>query len=256
MQEPRWLISLLMATVCHVALLLAMGADWKSDHAIAEDNAAPLVVRLAPAILASMPTNDMEPVEGQKPKRKKAVKKETHLKGVQDTQHQGEAKIQSADRKQFKEDTFEEQSSDTAQDLLQEQSEETTESSTVLAQQSSVAEEDEKHTPAAPIQGHQRELMQQIEMSWQSQVMSHLAQRKRYPHMARKRQQQGTVFVRFSVDQKGNVDDIEVIKKSKFTLLNNEAKAVLHRAAPLPVPPDFILAEQKKIVVPIKFYLM
>lgn len=119
-----------------------------------------------------------------------------------------------------------------------------------------VEAENQQVESSALNQGHQRTVQHQVEMNWQNKVMLHLAQKKRYPRVARQRKQEGTVFVRFDVDKTGNVENIEVIKQSKFSLLNKEAVAVVARSAPLPLPPNNFFVNKKKIVIPIKFYLL
>jgi len=55
-----------------------------------------------------------------------------------------------------------------------------------------------------------------------------------YPQLARKRRQQGTAVVRFSIDTKGLPLDINILRSSGFTLLDSAARDIITRAAPFP----------------------
>jgi len=75
---------------------------------------------------------------------------------------------------------------------------------------------------------------------------------KRYPWEALRRNWQGKVILSFWVDQKGEVSEIKILQSSGYRVLDEEAKATLLRASPLPVPPQ-MEAEMLKIEVPILF---
>ncbi len=75
---------------------------------------------------------------------------------------------------------------------------------------------------------------------------------KKYPWEALRRNWQGKVILSFWVDQKGEVSEIKILQSSGYRVLDEEAKATLLRASPLPVPPQ-MEAEMLKIEVPILF---
>ncbi|MGB9700179.1 MAG: energy transducer TonB [Thermodesulfobacteriota bacterium] len=75
---------------------------------------------------------------------------------------------------------------------------------------------------------------------------------KRYPWEALRRNWQGKVILSFWVDQKGEVSEIKILQSSGYKVLDEEAKATLLRASPLPVPPQ-MEEEMLKIEVPILF---
>ncbi|MGQ9693448.1 MAG: energy transducer TonB [Thermodesulfobacteriota bacterium] len=81
-----------------------------------------------------------------------------------------------------------------------------------------------------------------------------IAEAKRYPWEALRRNWEGKVILSFWVDQKGEVRDIKIIQSSGYKVLDEEAKATLLRASPLPVPPP-IEEDGLKIEVPILFRL-
>lgn len=55
-----------------------------------------------------------------------------------------------------------------------------------------------------------------------------------YPPVARKRGFEGTVVVRFTVNDRGMPQGITVVEGSPYRILNEEAALTVHRAAPLP----------------------
>lgn len=85
---------------------------------------------------------------------------------------------------------------------------------------------------------------------WQSRLMAHLERRKRYPSGARSRREQGTVYVRFRIDDGGNVLSVSLAGSSGFPDLDNEVLALVHRASPVPAPPP---GTNKTITAPVRF---
>ncbi len=85
---------------------------------------------------------------------------------------------------------------------------------------------------------------------WQARLMAHLERRKRYPAGARSRGERGTVYVRFSVDDAGNVLSAMLARSSGFSELDSEVLALIRRASPLPAPPP---AMPTTITVPVLF---
>ncbi|AOT10046.1 energy transducer TonB [Pseudoalteromonas luteoviolacea] len=122
----------------------------------------------------------------------------------------------------------------------------------------SAAKEIQADAPAqqnqAQQQGQDTQLALVAAQNWQAQLIAHLAKKKRYPTMARKRRQEATVMVSFVIDDKGQAQYIEVVQASRYPLLNKEAKSVVKRAQPLPLPPENML--NNKVMVPVRFYLL
>lgn len=90
--------------------------------------------------------------------------------------------------------------------------------------------------------------------NYMSRLMARLHEAKRYPAAARKLRQQGVVHIRFTIDRSGRVLAASLENKARFALLNEEAIALLSRAAPLPPLPDD-MPERIELVVPIEFSL-
>jgi protein TonB len=75
-----------------------------------------------------------------------------------------------------------------------------------------------------------------VDPAWRSAVVGWLAAHKAYPDEARRRGEEGTVAIRFSVDRAGHVLDVTVLSSSGSARLDEAALAVL-RGAVLPAFP-------------------
>lgn len=85
---------------------------------------------------------------------------------------------------------------------------------------------------------------------WRSHLMAHLERRKKYPSAARSRGEQGTAYVRFSIDANGNVLSASLARSSGFPELDSEVVALVRRASPVPAPPA---GENRTITAPVRF---
>nr|WP_247686972.1 energy transducer TonB [Pseudoalteromonas luteoviolacea] len=103
-------------------------------------------------------------------------------------------------------------------------------------------------------QGQDTQLALVAKQTWQAVLIAHLAKKKRYPTIARKRGQEATIMVSFDIDDKGQARNIEIVQSSRYPLLNKEAKSVVKRAQPLPLPPPSM--REHTVMVPVRFYLM
>lgn len=90
---------------------------------------------------------------------------------------------------------------------------------------------------------------------YETVMLRHINAALRYPVVARQRRQQGTVYVRFMMDRRGNVLSSQVERSSRFPSLDEEGLALLARATPLPAPPADVAGDQIQLVVPIVFSL-
>ena len=85
---------------------------------------------------------------------------------------------------------------------------------------------------------------------WQSRLMSHLERRKRYPSAARANREEGTVYVRFRIDDSGNVLSVSLSRSSGYPTLDNAVLDMVRRASPVPAPPP---GANKTITAPVRF---
>lgn len=87
---------------------------------------------------------------------------------------------------------------------------------------------------------------------WQSRLMSHLERRKRYPSAARSNREEGTVYVRFRIDDSGNVLSVSLSRSSGYPTLDNAVLDMVRAASPVPAPP---VGVNKTITAPVRFNL-
>ena len=87
---------------------------------------------------------------------------------------------------------------------------------------------------------------------WQSRLMSHLERRKRYPSAARSNREEGTVYVRFRIDDSGNVLSVSLSRSSGYPTLDTAVLDMVRAASPVPAPPAGV---NKTITAPVRFNL-
>ena len=89
--------------------------------------------------------------------------------------------------------------------------------------------------------------------NWQSSLVAHINRHKRYPAEARAHKVEGIVSIEFTLDRSGQILSSRVIHSSGSPILDEEAVALLRRAAPLPSPPQEVPPEGVRLALPIHF---
>jgi len=89
---------------------------------------------------------------------------------------------------------------------------------------------------------------------WASRLAAHLERFKQYPEEARRNRRQGVAQIRFTLASDGRVLSVSVHRSTGSEVLDQEAIAWLHRASPLPIPPDGT-PPNIALVVPMAFQL-
>src|SRR6516225_9690 len=89
--------------------------------------------------------------------------------------------------------------------------------------------------------------------NWQSSLVAHINRYKRYPAEARAHKVEGIVSIEFTLDRSGQILSSRVIHSSGSPILDEEAVALLRRAAPLPSPPQEVPPEGVRLALPIHF---
>jgi periplasmic protein TonB len=88
--------------------------------------------------------------------------------------------------------------------------------------------------------------------SWQRLLVAQLERHKRYPPQARGKV--GEARLAFSIDRTGRVVESRILHSSGSDALDQEALALLRRAAPLPPPPAGLPDDRLSFVVPIRYH--
>ena len=89
-----------------------------------------------------------------------------------------------------------------------------------------------------------------------SLLIAWLNQHKDYPPAVKKKKQQGTVVLAFSIDRSGTVLTSRVQKSSGYPLLDQAALDMLARANPLPAMPGSMTRQRLRLAVPIEYSLV
>jgi len=114
-------------------------------------------------------------------------------------------------------------------------------------------EEQKPPTPAMParVKGG----APQIATSWETNLVKHLQQFKRYPSGAQSRGEEGIVLLSFTVDRTGHVLARQIARSSGHSELDAEVLSMIERAQPLPAFPPSMSEAQLDLTVPIRFSL-
>lgn len=89
---------------------------------------------------------------------------------------------------------------------------------------------------------------------WEARLMARLERYRYYPAVARSRRQQGTAWVRASIDRQGQLRALRLEQSSGQPMLDDSALQTFRRAQPLPAIPQELPAPQE-LVVPVEYYL-
>jgi TonB family protein len=73
--------------------------------------------------------------------------------------------------------------------------------------------------------------------NYQGLVAARLARFKRYPPEARRRREQGSALVSFTIDTTGHATSIRLVRGTGVAALDEEVQAMVQRASPFPPPP-------------------
>src|SRR5262249_5229308 len=114
-------------------------------------------------------------------------------------------------------------------------------------------EERKPPTPAVPARVKGGAL--RVEPSWQTALVRHLQQYKRYPSDAQSRGEEGVVQLSFTVDRTGHVLSREIVRSSGHRQLDSEVMSMIERAQPLPPFPASMPQTKLDLTVPIRFSL-
>jgi protein TonB len=94
-----------------------------------------------------------------------------------------------------------------------------------------------------------------IDPAYLAQIMASLARHKRYPDIARQRQEQGSVVIAFAIDRAGHVVAIDIRHGSGNAVLDSAAEAMVRDSDPLPPLPTSYASARLDMTFPIAFTL-
>jgi protein TonB len=114
---------------------------------------------------------------------------------------------------------------------------------------------EEQKPPTPPMPARSKGGAPHIAPAWQTVLVRHLEQYKRYPSAAQEHGQEGVVLLGFSVDRAGHVLQHRVVRSSGYPALDDEVMAMIERAQPLPPFPPTMTEDKLDLTVPIRFSL-
>lgn len=114
---------------------------------------------------------------------------------------------------------------------------------------------EEKKPPTPAVPARVKGGAPQVATTWETNLVKHLQQFKRYPGDAQARGEEGVVLLSFSVDRTGHVLTHKIARSSGFPLLDAEVMSMIERAQPLPAFPASMTQETLDLTVPIRFSL-
>lgn len=114
-------------------------------------------------------------------------------------------------------------------------------------------QEQQAQQAAAPQQTASAEPSASQVNRWESSVLRHLGQRRKYPADARARGEEGRVIVQFTIDAAGNVQSVSVAGSSGFAALDQAARDLVYASSPVPRPPEGLPRARLTIGMPIDY---
>jgi len=114
---------------------------------------------------------------------------------------------------------------------------------------------EERRSPAPAVPARVKGGAPRVEPAWQTALVRHLQQYKRYPSSAQSRGEEGVVQLSFTVDRAGHVINREILHSSGYRELDNEVMSMIERAQPLPPFPASMPQAKLDLTVPIRFSL-
>ena len=112
-----------------------------------------------------------------------------------------------------------------------------------------------KTAAAAPVQGASSAAVSRAEQTWEGLVLAQIERKKRFPSEAERAGQQDLIYIDVTVDRRGRVLKAIVERSQHFPALDNAALDAIHRASPLPAPPNSEAGDTITFAVPIEFYI-
>lgn len=94
-----------------------------------------------------------------------------------------------------------------------------------------------------------------VRVKYVRKLAAWLERHKRYPTAARRRNQEGTVLLQFTIDQRGELQSYNLVRESEHPLLNDAVEKMIKKASPLPKVPNDLMGGQSNITftVPVSF---
>ena len=91
------------------------------------------------------------------------------------------------------------------------------------------------------------------ELNYEDRVMLWLKRHGSYPYEAAMWQLEGTVTLKFAINRQGEILYYDLVKESRWHLLNRAVRKMMDRSSPVPPIPPEINKEEITFVIPVHF---
>jgi TonB family protein len=108
---------------------------------------------------------------------------------------------------------------------------------------------------SAPIGDPTSSSSEPARLSYQDMVATRLAQSKRYPERALRKNVNGDGAIRIQISSNGDVSHFEIVQSTSSTILDEELKDMVERASPFPPFPPDMRRDTLAVIVPVSFRL-
>jgi len=88
---------------------------------------------------------------------------------------------------------------------------------------------------------------------WQRDIVLRISKVRKYPALAREKQIEGEVRVRFTLDQYGTILSSQIETSSGWPVLDEAALAVFEEIGKLPTPPSYLEGDSFTLLAPIRY---
>ena len=82
-----------------------------------------------------------------------------------------------------------------------------------------------------------------------------IAEQQRYPKKSRRKNEEGVISVRVTINPTGELQSVHIISNSRYNRLNRESLAMVRRAAPFRPLPQVLADQPLTVILPIQFSL-
>lgn len=112
-----------------------------------------------------------------------------------------------------------------------------------------------KDEARAPTFGAPSKSSANAEANWNARIQAAIQRKLRYPATAKSAGQQGTPYIRLSIDRSGRVVGVTLRRPTGNALIDAEAVAVAQRAGPYPKPPAEVAGDPVLLLLPVEFVI-
>ena len=94
------------------------------------------------------------------------------------------------------------------------------------------------------------------ELNYEDRVLLWIKRHGAYPYEAAMYRLEDTMMLRFAINRQGKILYYELVKKSKWYLLNRAVKRMMDRSSPVPPIPMEIARNEMTFTVPVRFHML